>query len=463
MLDLTPSRASRCGLLARVPCVALGLLALCTPAARADDWPQWLGPRGDSVWRETGILQKFPKGGPKVRWRRPLGGGYTGPAIADKRVYVMDFLPDKGAAKPDTPPPRGTKGTERVLCLDAANGKQIWKHEYPCHYRIGYATGPRTTPVVAGAKVYTLGAMGDLNCLDAAKGTPLWSKNFLKEFKARVPVWGWAATPLLDGQRLYCLAGGEGSAMVALDKDSGKLLWKALSSEEVGYAPPVLTTAAGKRQLIVWLSDSVSGLDPENGKAYWTRPYPDKGTPRRPAVTIATPRVAGDLLFLSSFYHGSLMLRLDRDRPGASVVWKSKRAPERADALNAVMMTPFFKDGYLYGVAGQGELRCLKADTGEEKWETLKAATDGKKTFLATVFLIEQGDRFFLFNDQGDLIIARLTPKGYEEIDRAHVIATSQEAFGRPVVWSHPACADRCMYLRNDKEIICLSLAAEKP
>jgi outer membrane protein assembly factor BamB len=443
--------------------VALGLLVLCAAGARADDWPRWLGPRGDSIWRETGILDKFPKGGPKVLWRLPLGGGYTGPSVVAQRVYVMDFLPAKDAEKPNPNQIRALKGTERVLCLDTANGKEIWKHEYPCIYRISYATGPRTTPVVAGGKVYTLGAMGDLLCLDAAKGKVLWSKNFVNELKARVPIWGWSATPLLDGNRLYCLAGGDGSAMVALDKDSGKVLWKSLSSVEVGYAPPVLATGGGKRQLIVWLSDSVSGLDPENGKPYWTRPYPDQGPPRRPAVTIATPRIAGDLLFLSSFYHGSLMLRLDKDKPGTSVVWKSKRAPEKADALNVVMMTPFFKDGYLYGVSGEGQLRCLKAETGEEKWETLQPATGGKKTFLATAFLIEQGNRFFLFNDEGDLIIARLAPKGYEEIDRAHVIATSQEAFGRPVVWSHPACAGRCMFIRNDKEMVCLSLAAEKP
>jgi len=216
----------------------------------------------------------------------------------------------------------------------------------------------------------------------------------------------------------------------------------------------------GKKQLIVWLSDSVSGLDPANGKPYWTHPYPAKGPPRRPAVTIATPRVAGDLLFLNSFYHGSLVLRLGKGKP--TVAWQSKRAPEKADALNTCMTTPFIKGGFVYGIAGGGQLRCLELKSGEQKWESLKAATGGQQTFLATAFLIEQGERYFLFNDQGDLIIAKLTPKGYEEIDRAHVIATSQEAFGRPVVWSHPAFAGRCAFIRNDKEIICLSLAAKK-
>lgn len=141
------------------------LLAMMVPAVRGDDWPQWLGPKRDGVWREKGILDKFPPGGPKVLWRTPVGGGYAGPAVADGKVYLMDRQLARGVKNPDNQfsKPR-LEGSERVLCLDAANGKQIWKHEYPCLYRISYPTGPRTTPVVAGGKVYTLGAMGDLFC-----------------------------------------------------------------------------------------------------------------------------------------------------------------------------------------------------------------------------------------------------------------------------------------------------------
>jgi len=176
------------------------------PAARGDDWPQWLGPKRDGVWRETGIVEKFPKGGPKVLWRTPIGGGYSGPAVAGVRAYITDRLlatdaknPASGFTKNEIP------GKERVLCLDDATGQIIWKHDYDCNYDMQYPAGPRTTPVVDNGKVYTLGAMGDLLCLDTANGKVLWSKNFPKDYNAPVQVWGFAAHPLLKGASFFCL------------------------------------------------------------------------------------------------------------------------------------------------------------------------------------------------------------------------------------------------------------------
>src|SRR5262245_40268115 len=161
-----------------LPLLTLGLAA---PAARADDWPQWLGPQRDGVWREQGLLEKFPAGGPKVRWRAPVGQGYSGPAVAGGRVYLTDWVARPGTTPPKSAFTRGrVAGTERVLCLDEQTGKPLWKHEYPCTYEVSYAAGPRTTPVVAGGKVYTLGTMGDLLCLDADRGTVVWSKNLPK-------------------------------------------------------------------------------------------------------------------------------------------------------------------------------------------------------------------------------------------------------------------------------------------
>src|SRR5262249_25277324 len=165
--------------------------------------------------------------------------------------------------------------TERVLCFRASDGKLLWKHEYDAPYAgIGYRAGPRTTPVVHQGKVYTLGTMGHLHCLDAAQGTVLWSKDFMKKYKAKPPVWGWSAHPLLDGDKLICMVGGKGSAVMAFDKDTGKELWRALSTEEICYVPPVIIKAGGKRQLIVWHSEAVNSLDPEKGTKYWSVPYP---------------------------------------------------------------------------------------------------------------------------------------------------------------------------------------------
>jgi outer membrane protein assembly factor BamB len=275
-----------------------------------------------------------------------------------------------------------------------------------------------------------------------------------------VPLWGFAAHPLLDGDKLICLVGGEGSVVVAFHKDTGKELWRALSvsDSEIGYCPPVIFEAGGKRQLIIWHPEAVNGLDPETGQVYWTQPFQVKAN-----LTFPTPRRDGDRLFVTSFYNGSLMLRLDPDRPAASVIWKGKSSseqPTKTDGLHSIIPTPIFKGDWIYGVCSYGQLRCLKADTGERVWETLQA-TGGKLERWANAFLIPQGDRYFLFNEHGDLIIARLTPKGYDEIGRAHVIEPTTRLTSHPVVWVHPAFAHQAMYVRNDKEIIKVSLAAE--
>jgi len=275
-------------------------------------------------------------------------------------------------------------------------------------------------------------------------------------------LWGFAASPLLDGDKLICLVGGKGSVAVAFHKDTGKELWRALSIDnaELGYCPPTIIEAGGKRQLIIWHPESVNALDPETGKLHWTQAFDVKAN-----LTVPTPRQAGDLLLLTSFYNGSMMLKLDADKPAAHVLWKGKsnsEQPRATDGLHSIIPTPVIKDGYIYGVCSYGQLRCLKADTGVRVWETLKATGNQTRPVerWANAFLVPQADRFFLFNEKGDLIVARLTPKGYDEISRAHVLEPTNEMAGRPVVWSHPAFANKSMYARNDKEIICVSLAA---
>jgi len=426
----------------------------------ADDWPQWMGPQRDGVWRETGIVEKFPARGLKVRWRTPIGGGYTGPAVAGDRVYVMDRRLGNGASNPGNAFDR-TKipGTERVLCLNEADGKILWQHEYDCPYEMSYAAGPRATPVVSGGKVYALGAEGNLLCLDAVSGKVLWAHDFKAEYHASTPMWGFAGHPLLDGQKLICLAGGPGSVAVAFDKDTGKELWRALSAREPGYCPPTIITAGGTRQLILWHPQAVNSLDPETGKVFWSYPWEIKA-----GLSIPTPRQAGDLLFLTSFYTSSHCFRLNASKPDATLLWEGKSFSERkTDTLHSIISTPFIEDGYIYGVCSYGQLRCLKLETGERVWETLAATTnDNKEMRWATAFIIKNGDRFFLPNEKGDLIIAKLSPKGYEEISRTHLIDPTNTDPRRAVVWSHPAFAHRCVYARNDKEIVCASLAAEK-
>jgi outer membrane protein assembly factor BamB len=440
-----------------------GLLCLValTPAVCAEDWPQWWGPKRDGIWHETGLAEKFPPGGPPIVWRTPLGGGYCGPAVANGRVYVMDRTRTKDeAGKPARNTRDGIPGNETILCLDAATGKTLWKHEYLCPYRISYASGPRCTPLVEGDRVYTLGAMGDLLCLNATNSAVLWSKNIATEYHTDPPVWGYAAHPLIDGNRLICLVGGAGSAAVAFDKETGKEIWKALSSEEIGYSPPMIYEAGGKRQLIVWLSETLNALDPETGKAYWTQAYPLDTRVQRPAVNIITVRRDGAHLFLSSFYHGPMLLELAADKPAAKVLWHGKsNNPMKPHGIHSLMAAPVFKDGCIYGVCAMGELRCIDAATNKQLWQTYQA-TGGKRSDCGTAFLIPQGDRFIIFNDQGELILANLSPAGYVEIDKAKILEASEPARSRMVVWSHPAFANRCVFARNDKEMVCVSLAA---
>ena len=349
----------------------------------------------------------------------------------------------------------------RILCFSAKDGKELWKHEYDCSYsKIAYPSGPRATPVIENGRVYALGALGDLSCLEADSGKLQWTVNLPKHYATGWPVWGHAAHPLIVGDTLITLAGGKGSAVVALDKHTGKELWKALTTEEVGYAPPTLVKAGGRDQVVVWLSESLNGLDVASGEVFWSIPYPADGNPHAPSVNIMTPRLLDGLLFVSNFYHGPLVAKLDADKPDASVLWRGKsNNPAKPHGINPVMNTPIMADGYAYGICGMGELRCIDLKDGSTKWETLRAV-GGKRNQFATAFFVKHEDRYFVFNELGELMIAKMTPKEFEVIDSASVIkATMPARGGRDVVWCHPAFAQRCMFVRNDEELLCLSLA----
>jgi outer membrane protein assembly factor BamB len=430
--------------------LSLCLLILMASPCWADDWPQWQGPQRDSVWRETGILKQLPDGGPSIKWRVPVAWGYAGPAVANGRVYLFDY-DTAGDANTDNGGAR-TKltGKERILCLDAGSGKEAWRYDYDCAYSISYPAGPRCTPTVSGGKVYALGAMGDLTCLDAKTGKPLWSKNLPTEYKAQVPQWGYAGHPLVDGDTVFCLAGGEDSVAVALDKETGKERWHALSAKQIGYAPPTLIKAAGVQQLVIFDSDGLNGLDPKTGKVFWSVPLePNFG------MAIMAPRLEGDLLFAGAIVTQCVVAKLGGDRPAAEVVWRGKAST----GLYPVNSAPFLEDGYLYGVDQDSKLRCVKLADGQRVWDTLTPVVGMENIKTGTAFLVKNGDRFYLFNEGGELIIAKLNPKGYEEVSRAKILAPTGRAFGRDVVWSHPAFANRCMFARNDREIVCVSLA----
>jgi outer membrane protein assembly factor BamB len=420
--------------------------------ALAEDWPQWLGPRRDSVWRETGIIESIPPNGLTVRWRTPIAGGYAGPAVADGKVFVSDYVRRDGDATNDPSRRSELQGSERVWCLDSSTGHVLWKHEYECPYKISYAAGPRATPTVDGDRVYTLGAEGNLLCLDVDSGEVVWSRAFKQDFHIQAPTWGFCGHPLIEGDKLICLVGGEGSVAVAFDKQTGRELWKALAASEPGYCPPSMLEAAGVRQLLIWHPESLNSLDPDTGKVYWSIPLkPQYG------MSIAQPRRYGDYLFASGIGSASALLKIDLAKPGATVEWRG--TPKTS--LYSGNGTPFIEDGVVYGSDCQvGHLQAFDLVSGERLWQTFAPTTGGtRRASHGTVFIVKNGDRFFLFSETGDLVLAKLTREKYEELGRFKILEPTGEAMGRNVVWSHPAFANKCVFARNDNEIVCVSLA----
>jgi outer membrane protein assembly factor BamB len=411
-----------------------------------------MGPNRDGVWAEKGIVQKFPSGGPKVLWRKPIAGGYAGPAVAGDQVFVTDFVRESGDGTNDFSKRAEVAGQERTLCFRRGDGELLWKHSEPRTYKISYPAGPRATPTIADGKVYSLGAEGNLLCLDAASGDVVWSKDLKKEYKIEAPMWGFCGHPLVDGKKLICLVGGEGSVAVAFDKNTGKELWRALKASEPGYSPPSIIEAGGKRQLLIWHPEALNSLNPETGEVYWSFELkPMYG------MSINRPQRSGDFLYTSGIGDAALLLKLDPKKPAAEEVWRG----EKKSAVYGGNATPIIDDGVIYGADCQvGCLRAVKLANGERLWETFKPTTGGDRRMShGTAFLVKNGDRYFLFSETGDLIIAKLSETGYEEISRAHILDPTGEAFGRPVVWSHPALASKCCFARNDKELVCIDLA----
>ena len=422
-------------------------------AGLADDWAQWNGPKRTGEYSESGIIDSIPKDGLKQLWKAPVAGGYSGPSVAEGRVYVTDYVKSSGEATNNPSVRDELVGRERVLCLDATNGKQIWEYSYERSYAISYPAGPRVSPTIDSGMVYSLGAEGDLVCLDAKAGKLVWKRQLKDEYKATTPIWRYSASPLILGDQLITLAGGEGSIVVSLDKRTGKEIWRALSASETGYAPPTLVEKGGTQQLLVWDADKLNSLEPSTGKVLWsTELKPSYG------MSIMSPVFSGNRMYLSGIGEVASMYELDSIKPGVKQLWKGG---SREKAVYCGNSTPVFDGDYVYGAdCGSGAMICMQASDGTRMWETFVPTAGGtRRASHGTAFLSKVGDRYFIFSETGDFIIAKLSPEKYEEIGRAHVIEPTNDCFGRAVVWSYPAYANKCLFVRNDKEIVCFSLA----
>ncbi|MBI2927379.1 MAG: PQQ-like beta-propeller repeat protein [Verrucomicrobia bacterium] len=407
-------------------------------APRAEDWPQWRGPKRDGVWREAGIVESFPPEGLKISWRAPVGRGWSSPVVAQGRVYVTDVQVTPPTAK------------ERVLCFEAANGKLLWSHAYSVDYPDWAfdpnAGGPRATPIIRDGRLFTVGAMGHLFCLDAAKGEVVWEKSLAKEYQVK-EFSGITASPLIEEELLILyICGKPAACVVALDKDSGKETWRALD-DSFTYSSPIIVTAGGKKQFIVWTQEAVTALEPATGKTWWRELLRTSGD-----TAVSTPVSATDRLLV-----GGLMFKLDAEKPAAAVLWPEARAASQRILSNT--STALLHGDYVFSAKTSGELVCLEAATGKQVWET-NTVTELRNG--SSIHLTPCDDAGFLFTDRGDLIRAQLTPKGYREISRAHLLEPTSPFGDRKCAWVPPAYANGHVFARNDAELVCASLAANR-
>lgn len=422
---------------------ALAALTLAA-AAPAGDWPQWLGPNRDGSSPE---VVKPWKGQPKVLWRVPVGEGHSSPVAADfsdpaagnkklSRVYLHCL----GSATDG-----GPNGTEKVLGLVAATGEQLWSDEYGRGaFTSPFGQGPRATPVVDGRRLYVLGVTGKLRGYDWDRvPKPDWEVDVLKEFGAPNLRFGVSASPLVAGNRLLVAVGGKGASVVAFEKSTGQVAWKALN-DPASYASPTAFDAGGKRQAVFLTAEAVVSLDPKTGELYWRYPFHDLLS-----ESSTTPVKIGSLLIVSSVTLGSAGLKLTTKdgKPAVEQAWKNPN-------LSCYFSTPVaVGDQYVYMVTGslaaamskkpEATLQCVEAATGQSLWSKPKVG----KYHAA---LIRTGDsKLLMLEDTGDLVLIDPDPAGYKELARSKVCGPT---------WAHPALADGRLYLRDEKELICLQL-----
>ena len=402
------------------------LFLLCT-LAQAGDWPQWLGPNRDGSSPETVTPWKEA---PKVLWKQPVGEGNSSPVVAGGRVFIHGKTKDKTE--------------EEVVAYDAKTGKQQWRYAYERGvFASPYGNGPRATPAVVDGRVYTFGITGLLTCFDAAKGTRLWQVDTLKKFHAKNLFFGMSCSPLVEGKLVLVNVGGKGASVVAFDKGKGETAWKSLD-DKASYSSPIIFGKGKERQVVFLTGDGVVSLAPSDGSLFWRFPLKDKLF-----ESSTTPVRAGDLLLASSITYGSVGLRLKtkEGKSAADKVWKkddltcyfSTPVPVGKEHIYLVTGTP--PQGF--GTKPEATLHCIEAATGKGLWKRPKV---GK--YHAS--LLRTGDdKLLLMEEAGQLVLLDPSPKKYHELARAKVCGET---------WAHPALADGRLYVRDDKEVICLQL-----
>lgn len=384
---------------------------------QAADWPQFLGPTRNGQSSETGLLQTLPQKGPVVLWKKEAGDGYSSPVVFGDQLFLFHRVGDKDV----------------LDCLDAGSGKSKWTFSYETSYSdpLGKGNGPRSTPLVHDKYVYILAADGRLHCVDRAEGKKVWLKALHEDYRVPRNFFGVGTSPILEGENLILNVGGKGHGIVALNKDTGKEVWKALD-DDASYASPVVATLDGKRQVVFLTRKGLAILDPVDGSVRHTHAWHSRNPN---SVNAATPLVVGDELFISSCYEtGGTVLKVTKDK--LETLWAND------ESLSLHFSSPVYHDGYLYGFHGRqeegNEFRCVEWKTGKVKW-----THEG----LGCGSLIVADGQLIVMSERGDLILVEPTPKEYREKARASVL--------NGVVRAQMALANGKLYGRDGKKLVC--------
>jgi outer membrane protein assembly factor BamB len=399
------------------------------PSPPQGDWPQWRGPHRDGVAHEPALLTQWSKDGPSRLWKVPGGGGYSSFAVAGGRVYTL----------------LGQEDQEVVLCLNAADGKELWRHAYGGS-RLAQYPGPRSTPTVDGGRVYTVGAGGQMFCLDAVSGKVHWQHDLATELHAGGGQWGQAFSPLIVGDLLITSPGGAGASLAAFDRTSGKLAWKA-HDDPPGYSSPVAFTAAGVPQVVAFTGNSVVGVVPETGRLLWRHPWVtdfnvNAATPltihaRRKPATGKQGAGTLDYVFISSGYgRGCALLKIEPAADGsftATVVYENNN-------LCSHFGSPVRLGDSIFGF-NESRLTCINLRSGEERWS--KSGFNKGSLLRVDGYLIVLGE-------SGQLAVMEAAAQEPGSLASAKIF--------RGKCWAMPVLADGRLFLRDENEIVCLNM-----
>jgi outer membrane protein assembly factor BamB len=386
----------------------------------AEDWPQWRGPRRDGVSSETGLLKQWPASGPPLAWQvSGAGEGYSSFAVSGGRLFTL------GARQ----------GTEYVLAFDAASGKRVWEVANGRRFDNDRGSGPRSTPTVDGDRVYVFGSSGDLTALDAATGKVFWTQNLLRTYGGSNIQWGLSESPLVLSDRIIVTPGGSGTAIVAVKKTDGSLIWKT-QSDEPGYSSAVLHTVGNVQQAIVFTGRRALGVDVSDGRLLWSY---DRVANR--TANIATPIARRNRVFLSSDYGtGAALLSLDPDGKGV----KASEIYFTNDMRNHHASSVLVND-YLYGFSSS-ILTAMQFDTGKVVWRDRSV---GKGSVVVA------DNQLYLYSEDGVVGLADVSPSQYVERGRFRLKT------GNLPTWSHPVVSGGKLYLRDQNTIYAYNVAGK--